>query len=103
MLNLFFQGAGESLRLQPRKGGAVLSSLGISNRTRIKSGWVVSVDREDAEKLPLSAEHYGRNKTTAHAPVGRHDFLIPMAGNQLLHSRVGEVLMRGATRKSPFV
>jgi hypothetical protein len=59
MVNYFLQRAGEGLRLQPRKVGAVLSSLGFSNRTRTKSGWIVSVDREDAEKLHELAEHYG--------------------------------------------
>jgi hypothetical protein len=38
MVNLFLQRSGESLRLQPRKVGAALSSLGISNRTRTKIG-----------------------------------------------------------------
>jgi hypothetical protein len=58
-VNYFLQRAGESLRLQPRKVGAVLTSLGFSNRTRTKSGWFVSVNQEDAEKLHELAEHYG--------------------------------------------
>jgi hypothetical protein len=58
-VNYFLRCAGESLRLQPRKVGAVLTSLGFSNRTRTNSGWFVSLNREDAEKLHQLAEHYG--------------------------------------------
>jgi hypothetical protein len=59
MVNLFLERAGEKLRMQPRKVGAALSSLGISNRTRTKSGWLVTVNRKDAEKMHQLAEHYG--------------------------------------------
>jgi len=48
------------------------------------------------------AQHV-RERTTAAAPAGRQDFLIPTAGNQLLRSRAGEALKRGASRKSPSI
>jgi hypothetical protein len=51
--------AGESLRLRPRKVGAVLTSLGFSNRKRINSGWVVYLDRGDARNIHQLAERYG--------------------------------------------
>src|ERR1700674_5761827 len=59
MVNFFLQRAGENMRMQPRKVGAALSSLGISNRTRTKSGWLLTVNRKDAEKIHQLAEHYG--------------------------------------------
>jgi hypothetical protein len=65
MVNLFLQRAGENLRMQPRKVGAALSSLGISNRTRTKSGWFVTVNRKDAEKVHQLAEHYGIERLEA--------------------------------------
>jgi hypothetical protein len=57
-VNYFLQRAGEKLRLQPRKVGAVLTSLGLSNRRRTHLGWVLSLDRSDAEKIHQLAEHY---------------------------------------------
>jgi hypothetical protein len=65
MMNLFLQRAGENLRMQPRKVGAALSSLGISNRTRTKSGWFITVARKDAEKAHQLAEHYGIERLEA--------------------------------------
>ena len=52
----------ENLRMKPRKVGSVLSSLGFSNRTRTNAGWVLSLNREDAEKIHELAEHYGIEK-----------------------------------------
>jgi hypothetical protein len=51
--------AGESLRLTPRKVGAVLKSFGFSNRTRTNSGWVVTFDSRDAQKIHQLVENYG--------------------------------------------
>jgi len=59
IVNCFLRFSGESLRLRPRKVGAVLTSPGFSNRRRTNSGWVVSLNHEDAEKLHQLAEHYG--------------------------------------------
>lgn len=58
-VNFFLELAGEKLRLKPRKVGAVLTSLGFSSRTRTNSGWVISLNRRDAEKLHQLAASYG--------------------------------------------
>jgi hypothetical protein len=58
-VNTFLDLEGEKLRLQPRKVGAVLTSLGFSSRTRTNSGWVLSLIRRDAEKLHQLAASYG--------------------------------------------
>jgi hypothetical protein len=58
-VNIFLELEGEKLRLQPRKVGAVLTSLGFSSRTRTNSGWVLSLIRRDAEKLHQLAASYG--------------------------------------------
>ncbi len=58
-VNFFLQASGERLSLQPRKIGAVLTSLGFVNRTRKNSGWVLYVSQQDAEKLHQLAACYG--------------------------------------------
>jgi hypothetical protein len=58
-VNSFLSAAHENLRLQPRKVGAVLTSLGFTNRTRTNSGWTISISRQDAEKLHQLAACYG--------------------------------------------
>jgi hypothetical protein len=58
-VNIFLELEGEKLRLQPRKVGAVLSSLGFSSRTRTNSGWTMSLSKRDAEKLHQLATAYG--------------------------------------------
>jgi hypothetical protein len=58
-VNYFLRRADEKLRLQPRKVGAVLKSLGFSNRKRTHLGWILSLDQDDAEKIHQLAECYG--------------------------------------------
>jgi len=58
-VNYFLRRAGEKLRLQPRKVGAVLKALGFSNRKRTHLGWIVSLDQNDCEKIHHLAECYG--------------------------------------------
>jgi len=58
-VNTFLELAGEQLRIQPRKVGAVVTSLGFSSRTRTNSGWVISLSRKDAERLHELAVSYG--------------------------------------------
>jgi len=58
-VNIFLELAGEQLRVQPRKVGAVVTSLGFSSRTRTNSGWVISLSRKDAERLHQLAVCYG--------------------------------------------
>jgi len=48
-----------NLRLSPRKVGAVLTSLGVATHTRTNSGWALSVNCQDAEKLHQLAACYG--------------------------------------------
>ena len=62
IVNYYLEKVGESLRLRPRKVGAVLTSLGFSNRQRTNSGWMVSLHHGDAEKLHQLAEHHGIDK-----------------------------------------
>lgn len=50
---------GENLRLSSRKVGAVLTSLGLGKRTRTNSGWALSVNRQDAQRLHELAALYG--------------------------------------------
>ena len=58
-VNSFLAEMRENLRLQPRKVGAVLTSLGFCDRTRTNSGWIISLTRQDAEKLHQLAACYG--------------------------------------------
>src|SRR5258707_314654 len=58
-VNTFLELAGEQLRIQPRKVGAVVTSLGFSSHTRTNSGWVISLSRKDAERLHQLAVCYG--------------------------------------------
>ena len=48
-VNYFLRRADEKVRLQPRKVGAVLKSLGFTNRRRTHLGWMVSLDHQLAE------------------------------------------------------
>jgi len=59
MVNLFLDRTGENLRLLPRKVGAILTSLSLATRTRMNTGWAISLDRQDAEKLHQLAACYG--------------------------------------------
>jgi hypothetical protein len=56
--------SGERLRLKLRKVGAILTSLGFSNRTRGNSGWCICLDHEDLEKIHKLAKNYGIDKTS---------------------------------------
>ena len=58
-VNYFLERAGEPLRLLPRKVGAVVKSLGFSNRKRTYLGWTLSLSRSDFEKIHQLAECYG--------------------------------------------
>jgi hypothetical protein len=65
VVNLFLLRSGENLHLLPRKVGAVLTSLGFcAARTRTNHGWVISLNRQDAEKLHQLAACYGVDEFT---------------------------------------
>jgi hypothetical protein len=51
--------SGERLRLQPRKLGAVLTSLGFTFRKRTNSGWTLLLGGRDWERIHQLVAHYG--------------------------------------------
>jgi hypothetical protein len=66
--------SGDKRCLQPRKVGAVLTSLGFSNRTRGNSGWCVFFLQGDMKKIHQLAENYGIDRASERvfeALVGR--------------------------------
>jgi hypothetical protein len=58
--------SGERMSLTPRKVGAVLTSLGFSNRTRGNSGWCVYFYQDDIKKIHQLAENYGIDRASQH-------------------------------------
>ena len=56
--------SGEKRNLQPRKVGAVLTSLGFCNRTRGNAGWCVNFDQGDMKKIHQLAENYGIDRAS---------------------------------------
>jgi hypothetical protein len=57
---------GVRLRLQPRKVGAILTSLGFTNRSRGCSGCWVHIENEDLVAIHHLAKNYGLDKTSQH-------------------------------------
>jgi hypothetical protein len=55
---------GEKRSLEPRKVGAVLTSLGFCNRTRANSGWCVHFRKEDIKRIHDLAENYGLDRAS---------------------------------------
>jgi hypothetical protein len=72
-VNYFLQRAGKKPRLQPRKVGAVLKSLGFANRKRTHLGWMLSLDQGDAEKIHQLADCYGIHDMSDRALVVSRD------------------------------
>jgi hypothetical protein len=62
MVNIFLRVTGKNLSMKPRKVGAVMTSLGFSNRARTNAGWIMSLNHEDAKKVHHLAEYYGIEK-----------------------------------------
>jgi hypothetical protein len=58
--------SGEKVSLAPRKVGAVLTSLGFSNRTRGNSGWCVYFCPDDIKRIHQLAENYGIDGASQH-------------------------------------
>lgn len=56
--------SGARLRLQPRKVGAILTSLGLTNRSRGNSGCWLHLENEDVVKIHDLAKNYGIDKTS---------------------------------------
>ena len=63
-VNQWLELSGARLRLQPRKVGAILTSLGFINRTRGNSGCCVHIEHEDEVKIHALAKNYGIEKTS---------------------------------------
>ncbi len=59
LANSLLQGAGEGLRLHPRKVGSVLTSLGFLSRQRTNEGWVLWLSRSDQQRIHQLADTYG--------------------------------------------
>jgi hypothetical protein len=85
-VNYFLRRAGEKLRLQPRKVGSVLKSLGFSNRKRTHLGWILSLEQNDSEKIHQLAECYG---------------IDDMSDRELLVSREQCALCNAAAKRDP--
>lgn len=95
-VNFFLELAGEKLRLQPRKVGAVLTSLGFCSRARTNSGWVISLNRRDSEKLHQLAASYGID--------GIGEGGICQIGNRLQkigHDKCNLCVVEGVGKKEP--
>lgn len=58
-VNQFLYVAGEQLRLEPRKVGAILTSLGFTRRERTNKGWTVWLSRSDQERVHQLVKAYG--------------------------------------------
>ncbi len=58
-VNRILKAAGQPLRLQPRKVGAVLTSLSFSRRARTNIGWNLTLDRTDQERVHELMASYG--------------------------------------------
>ena len=56
--------SGARLRLQPRKVGAILTSLGFTNRSRGNSGCWLHLENEDEVKIHDLAKNYGIDRTS---------------------------------------
>lgn len=61
---------GESLRLTPKKVGAILSGLGFPKRTRRGRGYALELDREVLETIHREAKHFGVFEGNPYLPGG---------------------------------
>ena len=58
-VNRILKAAGQPLRLQPRKVGAVLTTLGFSRRERTNIGWNIILDRTDQVRVHKLIKEHG--------------------------------------------
>jgi len=58
-VNKFLKEVGERITLQPRKTGAVLTSLGISSRERTNQGWKITLDHATRLRIHNLTKTYG--------------------------------------------
>lgn len=64
---------GENMHLQPRKIGAVLTSMGFSHRTRTNSGWTLQLTRQDVERIHQMVACYGIDEPKGQFNVSREN------------------------------
>jgi hypothetical protein len=57
--NHWLKSSGERLHLEDRKVGAVLTSLGLTNRSRANSGWYIHFDFRDLKRIHDLLKTYG--------------------------------------------
>lgn len=65
LVNDLLRKAGQSLRLQPRKVGSVLTSLGFVNRRRTSKGWKIWLHQTDRKRIHELAKIHGIENTWA--------------------------------------
>ncbi len=58
-VNSFLKLAGERLRLEPRRVGSVLTSMGFTNRKRTNRGWTLQLSMQDSERIHQLVARYG--------------------------------------------
>ncbi len=66
LVNEIREKEGVSLRLQPRKVGSVLTSLGFLSRRRTNKGWTVWLNKSDQRKIHELARTYGIDSLRSH-------------------------------------
>ncbi len=59
LVNEIREKEGVSLRLQPRRVGSVLTSLGFLSRRRTNKGWTVWLNKSDQRRIHELARTYG--------------------------------------------
>ncbi len=67
-VNLILSDSHEGFRLQPRKVGAALTSLGFWQRERTNYGWTVGIPKESRERIHRLAKIYGVDQGTLPLP-----------------------------------
>jgi hypothetical protein len=58
-VNSVLRAAGEGFRISPRKVGAVLTSLGLTDRERRNTGWYLELDRKAQKHIHEMIAAYG--------------------------------------------
>ena len=84
-VNRILKAAGQPLRLQPRKVGAVLTTLGFSRRERTNIGWNIILDRTDQVRVHKLIKEYGIDFFSdqfADADLGQCQLCQEMRGGQ---------------------
>jgi len=62
MVNCFLRSNGDGFQISPRRVGAALTSLGLTDRDRTNTGWVLTVDRKAQEFIHELMAAYGSDE-----------------------------------------